>query len=192
MKLLTRLLLLFPFALVTIFYVRFKLDDNRCFGLVHLGIILFFWAVLVATFVIAVVATFRKRPAEKFKAEPFSLTALLIVLVVLIVGQFFGETFKGSIWIQAESEGREGWPSRESLTFRKNKSFVVVLGGDDLSCQYTGNYKLVGDTVILDQHTVNITDHKLTTHYLRKESQLLPCTQQSGATFASFDIIKEN
>jgi hypothetical protein len=173
-KLSARLLLILPFIVVTILYLRLNLASNGCWGLIEVIYSFILWVLLAATFTLAIVATLRKRQSQKLKAEPATLTVIIITLLVLIAGMFFSEIFKGAKWIDAKSENYNAKPSSVDLTLRKNGSFTVYLKEADFSCYYSGKYKKSGDTIILDKEVIDKTDFKLATHYLLNEKYLTP------------------
>ena len=190
MKLTARLLLTLPFALATFLYLRLRLSENGCWGLIELVYSIALWIFLALTFAISIVATLRKRQSQTFKAEPYSLTVTLVTLLTLLVGGIWGDNLKGKKWIEARSQNYNGQPTAQELTLRKNGTFTVYLREDDFTCYYSGDYRKVSDTVTFDSETIGKTDFKLTTQYLLKENVLYPLTNSvgNGKKFSKFDI----
>jgi hypothetical protein len=189
-KLTARLLLTLPFALATFLYLRLRLSENGCWGLIELVYSIALWIFLALTFAISIVATLRKRQSQTFKAEPYSLTVTLVTLLTLLVGGIWGDNLKGKKWIEARSQNYNGQPTAQELTLRKNGTFTVYLREDDFTCYYSGDYRKVSDTVTFDSETIGKTDFKLTTQYLLKENVLYPLTNSvgNGKKFSKFDI----
>ncbi len=174
MKLTARLLLTLPFVFVTFLYLRLQLSDEGCWGLIDLIYCVALWIFLALTFSISVVATLRKRQSERLKAEPYSLTIILVTLLALIVGGLWGDNLQGATWMKARSQNYNSQPSAQDLTLRENRTFTVYLREDDFTCHYTGKYKKVGDTITFDRETILRTDFKMTTNYLLKDNALFP------------------
>lgn len=194
MKLTARLLLTFPFVLVTSLYLRLQLSDNGCCGLIELIYTIALLIFLALTFAISIVATLRKRQSQTLKAEPYSLTTTLVTLLALLIGGLWGDNLKGAKWIEAKSQNYNGQPSAQELTLRKNGTFTVYLREDDFTCYYSGDYRKVSDTVTFDNETISKTDFKLTTQYLLKDDVLYPLTNSvgDGKQFSKFDITWTN
>lgn len=191
MKLATRLLLTLPFVVVTFLYLRLNLADNGCWGLIELMYSVILWILLAITFVLALVATLRKRQSEGLKAERFSLTITFLTLIALVFGGLWGDNLKGSVWLEAKTEGYISQHSSLDLTLRKNKTFTVHLNEVDFSCFYTGSYQNSNDTLHFDEETIANTDLKMTTVYLLHDGKLLPLvdTTKDDNRYTKFDIV---
>jgi len=137
---------------------------------------LFFGGVFIILFAVSIWlafrGTFRKKEINKRKPEPITLTITLVTLVILIVGKIFGQDFKGSTWIYAETNGDK--LETQALTLRKNGTFKVDLGHVNFSCFFSGHYQRQGDTIILDKDVVGQTNSLLTTKYLLQDTLLVP------------------
>ncbi len=170
--------------------MRLQLSDNGCWGLIELIYTIALWIFLALTFIISVIATFRKRQSQTLKTEPYSLTVTVVTLLALLIGGLWGDNLKGAKWIEARSQNYNGQPSAQALTLRKNGTFTVHLREDDFTCYYSGDYRKVGDTVTFDNETIGKTDFKLTTQYLLKGNVLYPLTNSvgNGKQFSKFDI----
>ena len=191
MKLVTRLLLTLPFVVVTFLYLRLILADNGCWGLIELMYSVVLWILLTITFVLALIATLRKRQSEQIKAERFSLTITLLTLTALVIGGLWGNNLKGSVWLEAKTEGYISQYSSLDLTLRKNRTFTIHLNETDFSCFYTGNYQTSNDTLHFDEEIIAKTDLKMTTFYLLRDKTMLPLvdTTKDNNQYTKFDII---
>jgi len=167
------------------------LADNGCWGLIELMYSVILWILLVITFILALVATLRKRQSERLRAERFSLTITLFTLTALVVGGFWGDNLKGSVWLEAKTQGYISQHSSLDLTLRKNRTFTVHLNETDFSCYYTGDYQKINDTLYFDKETIAKTDLKMTTLYLLHDRKLLPLidTAKDNNQYTTFNII---
>lgn len=134
-------------------------------------------------------AAFSRRLSHKKRPEPITFTITLLTLAVLIIGRVFGEDFKGSKWIYAETS-RQKLPT-QNLTLRKNGTFRVDLNEIDFSCYFTGEYQKHGDTILFDKDVAAQTHSLLATKYLLSDGLLKPISDsnQRGVNFSDFTII---
>ena len=173
---------------MTYFYLRFSLADNGCSGLMDLFFDGFFFILFVVSIVLSFRATLRKRELYKRKPEPITLTITLVALLILIIGKAFGDDFKGSKWIYAETSRQQ--LSTQNLTLRKNGTFKVDLNEIEFSCYFSGQYQNRGDTIILDKDIIEQTHSLLTTKYLLLDTLLIPVNDNNrdSTKFGKFVI----
>ena len=88
MKIYKRLLLIIPFLIAAYFFVVKQLGDNDSSGLVDLAISLTQIIFCTITFIIALIATLRKRESEKLSIEPITGTITLLTLLTILVFGF--------------------------------------------------------------------------------------------------------
>ena len=178
----------FPLVIVTFLYLRFRLADNGCFGLIEIMYSILLFILFVITITFSVIAIFRKRPGYYKRPEPISLTIFLLTILVLIVGFFLGNTLKGRQWIYAEANVQK--ISSQSLTLRRNGTFRVDMKNADFGCFYSGQYKKHGDTILLEENIIDLTHNLLTSKYILKDSLLLPVNDSKlkKIEFANFII----
>ena len=136
-------------------------------------------------------ATFRKRQSNGNKPEPITLTITLLTLSILIIGKVFGDDFKGKIWIYAKTNDQD--LSHQSLTLRDNNTYRVDLHQVDFTCYFSGNFKKLGDTILLDKSVIEQTHSLLTEKYLIGSNSLvpLPDTNKNGAKINELVIWKK-
>lgn len=189
MKLVTRLLLTLPFIIVTFLYLKLNLADNGCWGLIEGMYTIVLFILFAVTIPLAFWATYRKRQTSNGKLEPLTLTITTLTLCVLIGGKIFGEDFKGRTWIYAETSRQI--LSSQNLTFRTNGTFKVVLNEADFSCYFSGQYRKLGDTILLDNDVIDQTNSLLTIKYLLSGNLLKPLNNknQDSLKFSEFLIV---
>ena len=132
----------------------------------------FFFIAFAISLLLACKAIFSKRKLYKKKPEPITLITTLLTIVVLIIGSFFGDDFKGSKWIFATTNNPNF--SRTTLTLRNNKTFRVDVSYVDIGCYFSGRYKKQGDTIMLDKNVIARTHSTLATKYFLTDSLLIP------------------
>lgn len=117
---------------------------------------------------------FRKRKLNKTKFEPVTLSITTVTFIILIFYPLLAGHTRGVKWISAENKDKTQLISRQTLTLRKNGNFTVDLVEADFSCSISGKYKKVGDTILLDEATIERTNSKIASTYLVQKSQLVP------------------
>jgi hypothetical protein len=174
-KLYIRLLLTIPFVFVAFGYYKTYNPDEGCLGgLFDQLLIVIFISVLLLTGILAIVATSWKRQSEKSKFEPITLSISLITFLFLIYDMIFRGHSNGDKWIYAENKNLNNIPFTQNLTLRKNGNFTVGLFDPSFDCAFSGEYKRIGDTIILDKETIDKTHVKMTTIYLLQSGKLVP------------------
>ena len=170
LKLTTRLLLTVPHVFVTFLFLRLNLSDNGCSGLIEFFYNSFLSILLVIVIPLAFITAFRKRQSNNGKAEPFTLTIAILTTAILLIGIIFGDDLKGNKWIIAESADNR--LHRKILLLRKNGTYRVDNREVDFTCFYSGTFKQIGDTIVLNRllydQLSNFTQEKylLSTKYL--------------------------
>ena len=157
---------------MTFLYLRLNLADEGCRGMIEVIYTGFLFILFAVTIPLAFIATFRKRQSYTKKAEPISLTLILLTLTILIIGKIFGEDSKGKIWIYAEANKDK--LERQYLTLRNNGTFKLDLGYVDNSCYFSGQYQKSGDTIFLDEDVIAQTNSLLARKYLLQDTLLKP------------------
>ena len=136
------------------------------------AIALFLGIALTGTF--ALINVFRKRQTEKIVFEPITLTIVLLTIATLIVCILWGDNFKGKVWIYAEVTNNDFPVHKHSLTLRQNKNYKVQVNEIEWMCTYTGQYSILGDTVILNNDIAKRTDSNFIEKYLFLDNKLIP------------------
>jgi hypothetical protein len=176
LKLYSRLLLVVPLIVLTFGYCKLHNPDERCEGLANIMIDLFFYISLLVTIILSLVGTFRKTQLLKTKFEPITFLIIILTLLILVIFAFLPGHTKGEKWIYAENKNSTHTVSKQNLTLRKNGNFTVDLIEADFNCSISGSYLKKGDTILLDQVTIDRTypDSKMTSTYLMKSNELIP------------------
>jgi hypothetical protein len=175
MKLHVRLFLTIPFVIVVFGYYNIFNPDEVCIGgPIDQIIILIAFSLLIVTGILALVATLRKKHSDKPTPEPISLSISLITLLFLIYDLTFRGHTKGDEWIYAENKDIKQISFSQNLTLRKNGNFTVGLTDPYLDCSFSGKYKKVGDTIILDKEIISKTSGKLAAIYLLQSDKIVP------------------
>jgi len=174
LKFYSRLLLTIPFIIVTIGYCKFNNPDEKCQGLANLMLNGFFILLLLTTLILALRGIFRKRKLNKTKFEPITFSITTVTFIILILYPLLAGHTRGVKWISAENKDYTQLISRQNLTLRKNGNFTVNLIEADFSCSISGKYKKVGDTILLDEATIDRTNSKIASKYLIQKNELVP------------------
>ena len=160
MKLYLRLLLTIPFVVVIFWYYKIENPDVVCNGPISAIIMLIFWVFLLLTGILAAIATLRKRQLDKPSPEPISLLISLVTLLFLIYSITLRGHRNGDKWIYAECKNLNDWQESKDLTLRKNGNFTFSPNSD---CAFSGEFKKIGDTIILSKKTIDMTTNEMTT-----------------------------
>ena|GEM_PF-6712750 len=171
MKLYLRLLLTIPFVVVTFGYYKIANPDAVCNGPISAIIMLILWGLLLLTGVLAAFAMLRKSKVEKQTPEPITLLISVVTLLFVIYNMMFRGHRNGDKWIYAENINSNDWQESKHLTLRKNGNFTFSPNSD---CAFSGEFKKIGDTIILDKKTIDMTANEMATVYLLKSNKLLP------------------
>lgn len=175
LKFYSRLLLTIPFIIVTFGYCKLNNPDEKCQGLANLMLDGFFIILFLISLILALRGIFHKRKLNKTKFEPiFTLSITTVTFIILIFYQFLGGHTRGVKWISAENKDTTQLISKQNLTLRKNGNFTVDLVEADFGCSISGKYKKVGDTILLDEATIDRTNSKITSKYLIQKNELVP------------------
>jgi hypothetical protein len=185
MKLYKRLLMTTPFVAFAFAYYKFWNPDYSCQGMADIAINFIFYPLLIITVILALVGAVRKRQSANLKAEPITLSIILLTILFLIYNSTLRGHTNGDKWICAESKN-SSLLSTQDLTLRKNGNFTVDLNHADFGCSISGRYKKSGDTIVLEEAAINRTDEKMTTTYLVRSNQLIPLLDTANKT--TFDI----
>jgi hypothetical protein len=159
---------------VTIGYCKFNNPDEKCQGLANLMFDGFFILLLLTTVILALRGIFRKRKLNKTKFEPITFSITTVTFIILIFYPLLAGHTRGVKWISAENKDNTQLTSRQNLTLRKNGNFTVDLIEADFSCSISGKYKKVGDTILLDEATIDRTNSKIASRYLIQKKELVP------------------
>ena len=137
---------------------------------------LFFYISLLVTIILSLVGTFRKTQLLKTKFEPITFSITILTLFILVIFAFLPGHTNGEKWIYAENENSTHLVSKQNFTLRKNGNFTVDLIEADFGCSISGSYLKKGDTILLDQATIDRThpDSKMSSTYLMKSNELIP------------------
>ena len=174
-----RILFIIPFLIAAYFYLTKQLSDNDCSGLVDVFIFLFQLVCCVVTFIIAVVATIRKRQSEKFKIEPITGAVTFLTLTTIVLAGLYPNLFKGSIYISADSEQFSNIPGGQKLKFRHNKKVEVHKVETDFSCYETFDYKQLDDTFVINKQRDVYERGVIANKFIKQGQKLIPLTENN-------------
>lgn len=173
MKLYKRLILLAPFVLLTIYFLRHWLRTEGCNGAVEV----FTYFILLFLFILALSLCLIAINKKSKKPEKVSLIITLLTLLTLVSFTIIGDKFYGRRWITAKSFNDRHEISRQTIVLRKNKTFRIDLIEADYSCFFSGTYRIINDTLELGKEIVQQTDKKFTSRYLIKDSLIVPVNE---------------
>jgi hypothetical protein len=148
--------------------------DVDCDGLVNTITNTSFYILLITTIAIALIAIFRKRQSNKFRADPISLLLVVSSLFTLIFyAKMQGHT-NGEKWIAAENRNINHALSTQELLLRKNGHYTIHLYEADFGCSISGSYTKKGDTIFFEEESVVKTSPNISPVYLIQSNKLIP------------------
>ena len=159
---------------MTLGYCKFNDPDEKCKGLANSMFNGFFILLLLTSLILALRGVFRKRKLKKTKFEPITFSITSVTFIILIFYPLLAGHTRGVKWISAENKDKSQLTSKQNLTLRKNGNFTVDLVEADFSCSISGKYKKAGDTVLLDEATIDRTNSKITSKYLIQKNEIVP------------------
>lgn len=190
MTLFSRLLLILPFTIVTISYCKLYDPNENYQGIAHSIFNGFFILLFLLSILLTLRGIIHKRRLDKTKFEPVTLSLTILTIIFLFSHHFIGNHTTGEIWITAENKNVKQILSKQYLILRKNGNFTVKSVEADFGCSISGKYKRLGDTISLDQTTVDKTNSKITSKYLIQKTDIIPLVDPINKI--TFNITKKN
>lgn len=190
MKLAIRLLFILPFIIASYYFAATQLANSSCYGFIELIIFLFQVFCCFITFLVAVIASIRKRQSEKLKVEPIFGTIILLTLSVIVLSYFFPNLIKGSIAFSAKTGYIKSMHSERKLVFRENGKVEVYNIETDFTCFETYSYQQAADTFKIDMPMQLDGSANFANKFLLREHKLFPLTENNliDTSKASFVI----
>ena len=179
MSIYKRFLFVIPFLIAAYFFVTKQIADNDCSGLVDLAIGVSQVLFCTTTFIIALIATLRKRESEKLKIEPITGTITMFTLLTILACGLYSDRLKGKVLLYAESENFSHISGGEKLKFQENGRVTLYIIETDFSCYETSDYKIIGDTFLLDKTQEVFERGILSNKYVKTGHNLVPLTKDN-------------
>lgn len=179
MNIYKRFLFVIPFLIAAYFFAAKQLADNDCRGLVDFAISIAQIIFCTVTFIIALIATLRKRESAKLKIEPITGKITLLTLLTIFVCGLYADRLKGKVLLLAESENFSHIPGGQKLKFRENGRVTLYKIETDFSCYETSGYKIIGDTFLLDKTQEVFERGIVSNKYVKTGHNLIPLTKDN-------------
>ncbi len=179
MNIYKRFLFVIPFLIAAYFFAAKQLADNDCRGLVDFAISIAQIIFCTVTFIIALIATLKKRESAKLKIEPITGTITLLTLLTIFVCGLYADRLKGKVLLLAESENFSHIPGGQKLKFRENGRVTLYKIETDFSCYETSDYKIIGDTFLLDKTQEVFERGIVSNKYVKTGHNLIPLTKDN-------------
>lgn len=176
------LTLILPISILFICGIKVYFNNSlsNCDGLIQGFVDLFLLLILLFLNLIFIGIQFYKikRGAINRKARIF---AILIIIIATSIAFQDKETWKN---FQLKNSLLKAIISLEQLDIGQielidGKKYYAKYGHLDWSCSYTNNYKIIGDTLILEGNLFAITDGILTNNYIITDSTLIPIFEKN-------------
>ncbi len=179
MNIYKRFLFVIPFLIAAYFFAAKQLADNDCRGLVDFAISIAQIIFCTVTFIIALIATLKKRESAKLKIEPITGTITLLTLLTIFVCGLYADRLKGKVLLLAESENFSHIPGGQKLKFRENGRVTLYKIETDFSCYETSDYKIIGDTFLLYKTQEVFERGIVSSKYVKTGYNLIPLTKDN-------------
>ena len=166
--------LLIALAILTLYQIL--PFGDYCSGLVQIILMLVFGGFLILTFLVFTVIDIVRLIRKKVN---FDFIPLIIMLLVGLTFYIFINADSDKFWTKTKLTGQidVGDLRGAQMQLYDNNTFAVRISYVDWTCTYQGNFKIIGDTLILEKVELpELTDHVFNTKYKlsQQDSLLIP------------------